>query len=76
MANIKSAKKDIRKTARRTSLNNGLRIKLDKAAKKVRGKSENALNEVYSVLDKMVSRGIIKKNAADRKKAQFAAKAK
>lgn len=76
MANIKSAKKDIRKTARRTSRNKKLYSELDKAIKKVKSKSEGGLNQVYSILDKMSSRGVIKKNAAARKKSRIAAKTK
>ncbi len=74
MANIKAAKKDIRKTQRRTIRNKKLYAELDKAVKHVRSKKDGALNEVYSILDKMVGRGVIKKNAAARKKSRITSK--
>jgi small subunit ribosomal protein S20 len=74
MANIKSAKKDIRKTARRTAQNQKLYVSLDKALKGLKSKNKNSLSSVYSILDKMVARGIIKKNAAARKKSRISKK--
>jgi small subunit ribosomal protein S20 len=74
MANIKSAKKDIRKTARRTAQNQILYTSLDKALKGLKSKNKNSLSKVYSILDKMVAKGVIKKNAAARKKSRISKK--
>lgn len=71
MANLKASKKDIRKTARRTAKNMQAYVALDKALKDLKKDKEGALNKIYSLLDGMSARGIIKKNAAARKKSRI-----
>lgn len=72
MANIKSSKKDIRRIKRRTFINNGFRMKLDKTEKSFNRKpTTKDLSSLYSVLDKMVKKNIIHKNKAAREKHKF-----
>ena len=71
MANLKASKKDIRKTERRTLRNKKLMSELDKAVKRVKKNSDATVNEVYAILDKMSSKGLIKKNAAARRKSRI-----
>ena len=72
MANIKSAKKDIRRTNRRTFINNGYRIDLDKLEKTfIKKPTDKNLSSIYSILDKMVKKNIIHKNKAARIKSKF-----
>lgn len=72
MANIKSAKKDIRKTARRTAKNKVMKNAFDKVNKDIKLRGIDKLNEAYSIIDKMESRGILKRNTAARKKSKLA----
>jgi ribosomal protein S20 len=76
MANLKASKKDIRRTARRTSQNSVYLTRLDKALKQVKGKTAGAVNEVFSLVDKMVSKGLLKKNAAARIKSKVSSASK
>jgi small subunit ribosomal protein S20 len=78
MAITKSAKKAIRQSKRRYVLN--LRRKRTihdtlKAARKTatadRKVQDTALKEAYQAIDKALKRGVIKKNAAARKKARL-----
>ena len=72
MANIKSSKKDIRRIKRRTFVNNGYRMNLDKAEKAFLKKPKlDELSLIYSILDKMVKKNIIHKNKAARVKSKF-----
>jgi small subunit ribosomal protein S20 len=80
MANIKSAQKRIRQTARRRARNQGATAHLRSSIKKYRaadpaGKAK-ALPSTYSEIDKALKRGIIHKNAAARYKSRLARKAK
>lgn len=73
----KSAKKRVKQTAKRKIRNKGIKTKLKNIAKAIRnekdsGKAKELLNEVYSLFDKAVNKGIIHKNNAARKKAQLA----
>ncbi len=73
----KSAKKRVKQTAKRKIRNKGIKTKLKNIAKVIRnekdsGKAKELLNEVYSLFDKAVNKGIIHKNNAARKKAQLA----
>ena len=55
MANIKSSKKDIRRIKRRTFINNGFRMKLDKTEKSFNRKpTTKDLSSLYSVLDNVL----------------------
>ncbi|MCL4392647.1 30S ribosomal protein S20 [Patescibacteria group bacterium] len=72
MANIKSSKKDIRRTKRRTFINSGYRIDLDKLEKTfIKKPTDKNLSSIYSILDKMVKKNIIHKNKAARIKSKF-----
>lgn len=80
MANLKSSKKDIRRTARRTAINNRNKINVDKAVKMVRKfvstnsieEARNHLSEAYKAIDKMVTRKLINKSKAARQKSRIA----
>lgn len=76
MANLKASKKDVRRTITRTARNKKMTAELDKAVKAVKKEGSKGVNKVYALLDKLTSRGILKKNTAARKKSQIAAKAK
>jgi len=76
MANLKASKKDIRKTARRTIQNKAMYTKLDKAVKRLKRKEDTDVNAVYSIIDKMTGKGLIKKNKGAREKSRLAKSAK
>ncbi len=80
MPNIKSAKKRVkieernklRNTARKTALKTAVKkvfeaIKNNESADKI----TQAVNKAYSVIDKAVSKGVIHKNKAARKKSRL-----
>ena len=79
MANIKSAKKRILVTQRNTERNVAFKTSIKTAVKKVlaaavsEDKSQlNALlSSVYQLCDKAVSKGILHKNTASRKKSRL-----
>jgi small subunit ribosomal protein S20 len=79
MANIKSAEKRIRQTAKRTLRNRAARTTLRSAIKRYRsaeGKAKStALPSTYSQIDRALSKGVIHKNAAARYKSRLAKKA-
>jgi small subunit ribosomal protein S20 len=80
MANIKSSKKDLRRTAKRRATNQGTRTSLKTHVKKIRtaasaGDAEGAktaLVAASSAIDKAHQRGIIHKNSAARRKSRAA----
>jgi small subunit ribosomal protein S20 len=76
MANKKSSKKDLRRTAKRTVRNKGARTALKTFVKKVKqsdGTTVTAnLTAAVKALDKAAQRGIIHKNAAARRKSRAA----
>ncbi|MCH5210277.1 MAG: 30S ribosomal protein S20 [Oscillospiraceae bacterium] len=82
MPNIKSAKKRVKVTEKKTLINMSHRTALKTAIKKFEaavaaGDKENAktlFNEASKKLDQGVSRGILHKNNAARKKSQLALK--
>ncbi|MBS1716102.1 MAG: 30S ribosomal protein S20 [Armatimonadetes bacterium] len=83
MANTKSSKKDLRRTAKRRVRNQEVRaslkthikkVKLSATAGKVEETAEN-LSNALSAIDKAVQRGIIHKNQAARRKSRVAKKA-
>ncbi len=74
---IKSAKKRVKQTAKRKIRNKGIKTKLKNIAKAIRNEKDSdrakeLLNEVYSLFDKAVNKGIIHKNNAARKKTHLA----
>jgi len=80
MANIKSAKKRIDTINRNTEYNKSNKSEMKTEIKKVnkavandnKKDAEEALVTATSTIDKNVSRGVIHKNKANRKKAQIA----
>ena len=81
MANIKSAKKRIEVIDRQTLENKTFRSKVATYVKKYKvavdnGEKENAaklLSETFSLIDSAVSKGILQKATANRKKARLSA---
>lgn len=78
MANIKSAKKRIEVIDRQTMENKSYKTKIATFVKKyknaVDNKEENAstiLSETFSLIDSAVSKGILQKATANRKKARL-----
>jgi small subunit ribosomal protein S20 len=77
MANLKSSKKDLRRTAKRRAVNVSAKSALKTYVKKVRNASgadaaQTALTTAVSALDKAAQRGIIHKNQAARRKSRAA----
>lgn len=77
MANIKSSKKDLRRSAKRRATNLAVRSALKTYVKKVRVATDEksaseALATVAKALDKAVQRGIVHKNQAARRKSRAA----
>lgn len=79
MANKRSSKKDLRRTAKRTVRNRAVRTALKTYVKKVRtaataGDAEvtqGAVVVAQKMLDKAVQRGVIHKNQAARRKSRI-----
>ena len=72
MANLKSSKKDIRRTARRTERNAATSTRLKTLRKKAVGESSDEDKQAYaSALDKAVKSGVIHKNKASREKSKI-----
>ncbi len=82
MANSKSAKKRISVAERNRVRNQAVKTRVKTMAKRVLTEVEEAnleaaqtaLTVAYKELDKAVSKGILKKNTASRKKSRLAAK--
>lgn len=80
MANTKSSKKDLRRSAKRRERNLATKSALKTYVKKTRQAidtgdvpaSEEALNTAMKMLDKAAQRGIIHKNQAARRKSRIA----
>ena len=76
MAQHQSAKKRVRTSEKRRIRNKAYKTNMKSSIKKV-GASENkeeataALKDAQSVIDKLVSKGIIKKNTAANKKSRL-----
>jgi small subunit ribosomal protein S20 len=76
---IKSAMKDLRRTARRTQRNRAAKGKLRSSLKRVRAAiadnqsqtSQQALAEATPIIDRAVTKGILHKNAAARHKSRL-----
>ena len=81
MANIKSAKKRIDVIDRQTMENKTVKTKISTYAKKYKlaidnGEKENAaklLSETFSLIDSAVSKGVLQKATANRKKSRLSA---
>jgi small subunit ribosomal protein S20 len=80
MANIKSAIKRIKQTAKRQLRNRGVRTHLRTKVKQYRqtdaAKKAEALPMTYSEIDRARKKGVIHKNAASRYKSRLARAAK
>jgi small subunit ribosomal protein S20 len=80
MANIKSARKRARQAIERRDHNMGLRTSVRTAIKNVKkavaaGNAENAartLRDSQRVIDRIVAKGILHRNAGDRHKSRLA----
>jgi len=78
MPNKKSAKKELRKAVKRQKDNNLVKSKakdlIKKTKKQIEAKdkgAKNDFNNTIQAIDKMAKKGIIKKNAASRKKSRL-----
>ena len=74
MANTKSAAKRSRQSLKRANQNRGVRTRLRTLQKSVRGAANPGAEQIrglISALDKAAKRGIIHRNAADRRKARL-----
>jgi small subunit ribosomal protein S20 len=78
MANIRSAEKRMRQTARRQKRNRGVRTRLRSAIKDYRNTpdKEKRLPATISEIDRARKKGTIHRNAAARYKSRLARKAK
>lgn len=75
MANTKSAAKRARQTAKRSLRNRSVMTRLRKLQKGVASgtgaKDEKSVRELIAAVDKAAKRGIIHRNAANRRKARL-----
>jgi len=74
MANTRSAAKRSRQSLARAQQNRGVRTRLRGLQKNVRGNAKPDAKQIQaltSALDKAAKRGIIHRNAADRRKARL-----
>jgi len=74
MANTKSAAKRSRQSLMRANQNRSVRTRLRTLQKRVRGTAKPDAEQIrglISALDKAAKRGIIHRNAADRRKARL-----
>jgi len=80
MPNIESAKKALRQSKKRQTLNLRIKKAMKETVKKARllkmerknEEAKNLLSLAYQAIDKAAKRGVIKKNAASRKKSRLA----
>lgn len=76
MANIKSAKKRIlvaeRNRQRNRSVRSGVKTAMKKAVATTGAEAEGAFREAVSRIDKAVTKGVLHKNTAARRKSQLA----
>jgi len=82
MPNIKSAKKELRKSVKRQKANNDVKANVRKlvkrnlktiTAKEVKVKEE--IRKTIQAIDKMAKKGLVKKNNASRQKSKLQRKA-
>ena len=78
MPNIKSAKKELRKSKKRAAFNAKIKTNLKLVIKKTRkaieakdAKAKELLAEALKTIDKAAQKGVIKKNSRDRKKSRL-----
>ena len=78
MPNIKSAKKELRKSAKKAAYNKKIKDSLKNLAKKSKkaiiAKDKNAeelVNQTLKAYDKAAQKGVIKANTRDRKKSRL-----
>jgi len=73
MANTKSAAKRARQSLKRTRQNRAVRTRLRSLQKRTRGEGSSPENirQLVSALDRAVKRGVIHRNAANRRKARL-----
>ncbi len=74
MANTKSAAKRARQTARRTLRNRSVLSRLRRMTKRAASATSgegNSVRELISAVDKAAKRGVIHRNAANRRKARL-----
>lgn len=75
MANIKSNEKSHKQDQKARLLNHSFESKMKTLIKKaVSSKKTEDVNEAYSCIDSAITKGIIKKNKADRLKSRLAKK--
>ena len=80
MANIKSARKRARQAIQRRDHNMGLRTRVRSAIKDVKkavaagnkNAAEKSLQETQGIIDRVVAKGILHRNAGDRHKSRLA----
>lgn len=73
MANIRSSKKDIRRSSKRRLVNQGVKSALKTYIKKAKAAADPAATvQAVKALDKAVQRGIIHRNQAARRKSRLA----
>jgi small subunit ribosomal protein S20 len=74
MANTRSATKRSRQTLRRSVLNRSVKTHLRKLQKQIRSAPERSGDQIraaISAIDKAAKRGVIHRNAANRRKARL-----
>jgi small subunit ribosomal protein S20 len=74
MANLKSSKKDVRRTKKRTQQNKVFKDNMKAAVKNFKRLGESSKEDIaslYKALDKAVKKGVIKKGTAARKKSRL-----
>lgn len=78
MPNIKSAKKELRKSIKRRAFNKKVKENFKDLVKKSRkaiktkdGQAKSLMAKTLKALDKAAQKGIIKKNTRDRKKSRL-----
>jgi small subunit ribosomal protein S20 len=81
MPNIKSAKKRVKVIATKHMQNKIQKTEMKSSLKRIAAqlsetKDANLLSEAYKTIDQAVAKGLLHRNTAARKKAQFAAMAK
>jgi small subunit ribosomal protein S20 len=81
MPNIKSAKKELRKSAKKAEYNKKIEDKLKNLAKKTKKaiiakdeKAKELLDSTLKAYDKAAQKGVIKANTRDRKKSRLHSK--
>lgn len=81
MPNLKSAKKELRKSKKRNAFNTAIEDNLKKLLKNSRkaietkdAKTKDLVKQTLKALDKAAQKGIIKKNNRDRKKSRLTLK--